>query len=535
MKALHSELEKVLGDGLGFEQEKQVLENWLHGRPEMAPAVIPLLLQQKHLYRQMAQDYEQKLQEPPWHPGAFLRLLPNGRAFVASGSRRFGVAVAPGVDPTNLSYGRPVFLNGALNLLVETVDELPRPGSVGEFSRFHGPRRAVLRGQADEEVVVDLADELLNVGIKKQDLVLYDRETYIAYEKIENRHEQAMLLEELRLETRIEDLAGLDHVFHKLVDEVKLQLLHPDLVERYRMKPMRGVVLSGPPGTGKTSLVQAAAEFLKRQQNIEIRAFRVPPGAHRSKWFGDSEKRVQDIFLQAKQAVEADQAFALLFFDDMDHLGSRESRFAGDVDARLLPCFLQEIDSLGKRLMLVGATNREDLLDEALMRPGRFGRVFRIPRPSRSQARQIFQRHLHPDLPLLVNGGGREAAAEAFVDFAVAAMYAPNGEFSTLATLVFRDGSRRPLRAAEVISGALIAEAVEEVKRRSVARLLQGEPEEIVADDLYTAVGGQITSLAQRLRPGPTLRQMLDLPQDLDVVKVEVALNGRSPRSELRQ
>ena len=533
MKVHYSELEKALGAGLGLEQEKQVLEKCIHDQPELLPSLIPLLLQQKHRYRQMAQDFEEKLQEPPWHPAAFLRLLPNGRAFVASGSRRFGVAVAPNVDVSSLGYGQPIFLNGALNLLVETVDELPRPGTVGEFSRFHRERQVVLRGQADEEIVVDLADDLLNAGLQKADLVLYDRETYIAYEKIKNRHEQETLLEELPLETRIEDLAGLDSVFHKLVFEVRLQLLYPEIVQLYRMKPMRGVVLSGPPGTGKTSLVQAAAEFLKRQQNIEICAFRVPPGIHRSKWFGDSERRIQSIFRQARQAAEADNSFVLLFFDDMDHLGSRETRFAGDVDGRLLPCFLQEIDTLGKRVMLVGATNREELLDDALMRPGRFGRVFKIPRPSRSQATQIFHRQFHGDLPLVVNGGGREAAAEAVVESAVAAMYAPNGEFSTLATLVFRDGSRRPLRAAEVISGAQIADAVEDVKRRSIERLLQGEPEQIVAGDLYSAVGNQLASLAQRLRPGPTLRQMLDLPQDLDVVKVEAALNGRHHDSKL--
>jgi SpoVK/Ycf46/Vps4 family AAA+-type ATPase len=232
----------------------------------------------------------------------------------------------------------------------------------------------VIRGQGESEIVVDLAARIVEDGIHKGDRLLYDPESYVAYDKLE-KTDQSTLLEHLPLNVRIGELGGLDEVFDELVSEVTLQLFHADLVRRYSLRPTKGVLLCGPPGTGKTSLVQALGEHLGREMGVEITAFLVRPGVHRSMWFGASEQRVRDLFQEAKRAAEDGERYVLLFFDDMDHLGSRDQRIAGDVDARLLPCFLQEIDAVRtNRLLLLGATNREDLLDEALLRQGRFGR-----------------------------------------------------------------------------------------------------------------------------------------------------------------
>jgi hypothetical protein len=108
------------------------------------------------------------------------------------------------------------------------------------------------------------------------------------------------------------------------------------------------------------------------------------------------------------------------------------------------------------------------------------------------------------------------------IEAGLARIYAPNGETSTLATLVFRDGSRRPVTAPEVVSGALLAQSVTEAKRRSCRRALRGLPSGMTTADLLAAVDGQLRAIAERLRPGPALRELLDLPTDLDVVKVEV-------------
>jgi proteasome-associated ATPase len=264
---------------------------------------------------------------------------------------------------------------------------------------------------------------------------------------------------------------------------------------------------------------------------VEINAFLVPPGVHRSMWFGASEQRVRDLFQEAKRAAEAGDRYVLLFFDDMDHLGSRDHRVAGEVDARLLPCFLQEIDAVRThRLLLLGATNRDDLLDEALLRPGRFGRTFRIGRPTRGQAREIFRRYLTTDLPVRQNGHSGADTIHHLVEDLLSALYAPNGEFARLAMLTFRDGSRVPLSAGQILSGALIAAAVEQGKRRGCFRALDGGPGEVDADDLRSALRRELSAICTRLKPGLALQQMLDLSPDRDVVKVEPCMPVDQPR-----
>jgi proteasome-associated ATPase len=231
---------------------------------------------------------------------------------------------------------------------------------------------------------------------------------------------------------------------------------------------------------------------------------------------------VRDLFQEAREAAQERDRYVLLFFDDMDHLGSRDHRAAGEVDARLLPCFLQEIDAVRThRLLLLGATNREDLLDEALLRPGRFGRTVRVGRPDRAQAREIFRRYLTTGVPVHQNGGGPAETIHDLIEDLLSALYAPNGDLSRLATLTFRDGSQLPLTASHIMSGALIAAAVEQGKRRGCFRALKGGPGAIGIEDLRAAVRRELDSICERLKPGPTLQQMLDLPPDRDVVKVE--------------
>lgn len=523
-------LEKILVDGMSPAEEKIALERCVQGKPDLAVPLLFTVLAQKHRLRQLFDETKKALAEAPWHTAAFLRPSSNGaRALVASGSRRISVVVGPDVDRQALRGGQPVFLNATQNVLIDVAADDPRPGRVGAFSRLHGTGQGVIRGQAEDELVVDLAASILESGIHKGDLLLYDAENHVAYEKLEKRDQQPALLEDLPLDVRIEDLGGLGPVFDELVSEVTLHLFHPELVARYRLKPTKGVLLCGPPGTGKTSLVRALGEHLGRAMGVEIKAFLVRPGVHRSMWFGASEKALRDLFREATDAAQEPDRYVLLFFDDMDHLGSRDHRIAGEVDARLLPCLLQEVDSVRThKLLLLGATNREDLLDEALLRPGRFGKTFRIARPTRAQAGDIFRRHLTPDLPVRLNGGGPSEAIPILIEDMLAALYAPNGKLTRLGMLTFRDGSRQPLTAAQVMSGALIAAAVEQAKRRGCFRVLNEGPAEIDADDLHAAMKRELLAICERLKPGPALQQMLDLPQDRDVVKVErCAADGR--------
>jgi proteasome-associated ATPase len=522
-------LKQILTDGMSLEQERAALQQCVAGNPALAAPLLNALVAQKHRCRTLVQQAETRytelltrLDEPPWVTASFLRFVAGGdRALVAVGNRRVIVAPGPRLDRDALGSGVPVFLNASQNVILDIADRLPQPGVVGEVSHLCDATRAVVRGPADEEIVVDVAARVLDAGLVPGELLLYDRESYVAYDKIQRPRNGTRLLEELPLDMTVERLGGLDGIFNELTTDVGL-LFRPELVERFHLQPSRGVLLCGPPGTGKTSLVRALGEYLCRTLKLKVKVLLVRPGIHRSMWFGASERHVRDLFREASDLAGSDDSYVLLFFDDVDHLGSRDHHAASDVDTRLLPCFLQEIDAIRtSRLLLIGATNREDLLDEALLRPGRFGRIFRTGRPDRRQAREIVRRHLPADLPIRRNGDGT-GAADDVIENLLAVIYSPNGELSNLATLTFRDGSRRPLRAAHVMSGALIAAAVEQAKRRGCVRVLNGGPAAIEETDLHASIARELTSIAERLRPGPALGQMLGLPPDHDVVRIEL-------------
>lgn len=532
--------QKIMADSLSLEEERAAVEGLAQKNPQAAASLLPVVVVQKHRYkaaceetRKAQEQFIEKLRQAPWQPATFLRLIPGteGQALVATDRGRLVPILGPGVDPTSLRCGSSVFLNRDQNVLLEVAPEMPHSGQVGLFSRFHDGR-IVIQGAADEEYVVEAPAELRE-GLKKGDRVLYSPESRVAWEEVEKPDEQDYLLAETP-DVTFDDIGGLDEVLEEIFDEIDLQFFHTDLVKLYQLKPAKGAMFCGPPGVGKTMTAKALANHLAQLHGVAAKFLNVRPGMHRSMWYGKTEENVRELFGQARRLAAGENCFVCMFFDDIDHLGARGDSISTVIDSRVLPAFLHEIDGLEAldRVLLIGATNRPDLLDEALLRSGRFGdKIFRIPRPGREAAREIFRKHLVPELPFYANGNGSEGAAEAMIEAALTAIYSPNGEGYTLATLTFRDGSRKPLIAPQVMSGALIANAVREAKQRSCRRALRGGPVGITATDLLTAIDRELSSIAQRLKPGPALYQMLDLPQDLDVVKVEVHPSRKEPRS----
>ncbi len=517
-------LQRILAEELPPEQEKAAVESWVRKNPAAAAPLLLVCLGQKHQYKAALEELRARLRRSPWHPATFLQFLFDSteQALVAAGSRRLSVALAPEIDPAQLRRGAVVFLNSDMNLLLRTAPQMTHAGAVAEFSRFHDGR-AVLRVGAGEELVVDLAEPVREAAPARGDLLLYDRDSLVAIEKVEARPSESELLVTLPADIGIEQLGGLDGPFGEIAAEIRLHLFHRELVEAYRLGPVKGVLLCGPPGVGKTSLVKCLARGLSTEHGVQAAVLLARPGIHRSMWYGASEQNVRSLFEEARRAA-ACGAYVLLFFDDVDQLGARENYSANAVDSRILPCFLQEIDALRSesRILLVGATNRQDLLDEALLRPGRFGdKIFRIPRPGRAAAREIFRKYLTPDLPYAANGHPPAEAAAGVVEDALAAIFSAGSEYHALATLAFRDGSRKPLTAPQVMSGALIESVVTQAKLRGCFRALAGGPPGISSQDLLAAIARELTSLARRLKPGPALHQMLELSTELDVVRVE--------------
>jgi proteasome-associated ATPase len=530
-----------------YEDQKTALEKFLNISPQLSGHLCRIFLEQKHsLKSAMAETKDneakfrevvKKLSEPPWYPSDFLRFSTrHQKATVVASNRKIAVSIHPDVhkDVQNLKPGSEVFLNHEMNSIIAIGEDYLRSGEVGIFDRYDRGRM-VLKGAADQEIVVDVAGALHGYELRSGELVLFDRESRIGYERIENGKGQQYVLEDTP-DVTFDQIGGLDLVIGDLIDEIDLHQLHPELTQQHKLKRAKGIVLAGPPGCGKTLVAKAIANYLGNHSNGS-RFMSIPPGSHRSMWFGQSESKVREIFRLAKELSLSEGLPVILFFDELDNLGSRSTDSVNVIDSRILDTFLACIDGIEEagEILLLAATNRADLLDSALFRPGRFAdRVFQIPRPNRVAAREIFEKYLTPDLPFYANGNGKNAAdlAEEMIDSAISYVYSPQGEANLLATLTLRDGKKRAVRAPEFISGAMISNVVREAKRRSCLRAARGEAVGIHSGDLLEAIDLELDSICVRLKTTRQIHNILtELPLDVDVVKVEVHSKKTQPRT----
>ena len=293
---------------------------------------------------------------------------------------------------------------------------------------------------------------------------------------------------------------------------------------KYRLRRKASVLFHGPPGTGKTLTARALANWVATlSRSGRSRFMNIKPGALNSMWFGQSEFNYREVFRVAREAgADEPDVPVVMFFDEVDAIGGMRGESLHRIDDRVANAFMAELSGLEKRgnVLVVTATNRLDALDEALVRPGRLGDLkLKIPRPGRKASREIFSKHLHPDIPYATNGHDAPAAREAIIDSAVSAIFSANGE-SELANIVFRDGKRRAVRASDLINGAEIAAMSQSAAERACSRDAQGGRSGLEPEDLLAAVADFFDSSTQMLTPA-NCRKYLDLPQDMDVVRVD--------------
>jgi len=532
MREENQELAALLDGTLPAEEEQRVIEDCVRRSPPLALPIAAVLLKQKHALRQELLQLREEMLSCPRPVGIFKRLVRGETqlAVVTVGARKMCVAVDRTVSVEKLKAESTVLLTPQMSHLMSVVEPLHSGGEMATLIGWTGSR-AQLRSGPGDEYAADISAELYG-ALRAGQKVLVDRESQVVFEAVDGGGERFEILEEMADDIGPEELGGLEDIFHDLEEEITLPLRHPDIAAALRFKPRKGIVLAGVPGTGKTSLIKATARRLRDDRGLRVRLLAVPPGSHRSMWFGMSEERIRKLFAEARRAAKESDSLVLLVFDDFDHLGSRGDSVLNTHDSRLVPCFLQAIDALDPardRILLVGITNREDMLDAALIREGRFSdRVFRIPRPSRSGARAILDKLLPADLPFAVNG---HCLRDEIIERTLASAYAPNGANGPVATLTLRDGSRREVTAADVMTGALLANVANTAKRRSASRALRGGKCELTPQDVLTALDQRLTEIAERLRVGPALYQTLDLAPDLEVVRVEVHPARRAPKS----
>jgi proteasome-associated ATPase len=480
-----------------------------------------------------ARDNQSKLQamldeltSPPWHPAIFLGLAPmdtREAAMVMYGNSRRIVTLADDIDPYSLAIGDEVLLADELNVVISRSPyNLFQSGETASFDRYLNDGRMVLKHR-DEEVVVDSADALREHEVRPGELVRWNRNALMAFEKVERSSGSELFLEETPNET-FDNIGGLDRQIENLQESITISNADAELARRYGVSRKGSVLLVGPPGTGKTMIARALANWLGEISGSgRARFMNIKPGSLHSMWYAQSESNYREAFRVARLAGEQDpEVPVVMFFDEVDAVGSMRGDSLMRVDDRVLTAFMTELDGLAERgnIVVVAATNRRDTLDPALLRPGRLGDlVLEVPRPNMQAARAIFAKHLTPDL-MYSHGPSSEDARRQIIAAAVSRIYAPNSDVS-LATIKLRDGKQRLISAKDLISGANISKIAQDAGAAAYRRHRTTGEAGIKLEDVLSAMADEFESMARTLSRSNCRSYVMDLPQDVDVVSVD--------------
>jgi proteasome-associated ATPase len=429
-----------------------------------------------------------RLAKPPSGFGVFLGACEDGTADVFTGGRKMRVSVSPAIDLDTLRPGQEVVLNEALNVVIaqgyETVGEVVMLKEVLE-----GGDRALVISHADEERVARLAEPLLHMTLRGGDSLLLEPRSGYVYERIPKAEVEELILEEVPDITYAE-IGGLATQIEQIRDAIELPYLHADLFKEHQLRPPKGVLLYGPPGCGKTLIAKAVANSLAKK----VAARTAELGAERegksfflnikgpellNKYVGETERHIRLVFQRAREKASEGMP-VIVFFDEMDSIfRTRGSGVSSDVENTIVPQLLSEIDGVEglENVIVIGASNREDMIDPAILRPGRLDVKIKIERPDAEAARDIFSKYilaalpLHPD-DLAEHGGSPEATVDAMIQRAVERMYSETEENRFL-EVTYANGDKEVLYFKDFNSGAMIENIVDRAKKMAIKEFLE--------------------------------------------------------------
>jgi proteasome-associated ATPase len=426
-----------------------------------------------------------RLAQPPAGFGTFLARNEDDSVDVFTGGRKLRVNVSPSVELDELQRGQEVMLNEALNVVAAL--EFEKIGEVVMFKELlEGGDRALVIANADEERVVRLAEPLLHDTIRAGDSLLLESRSGYVYEKVPKSEVEELVLEEVP-DIAYESIGGLINQIEQIRDAVELPYLHPELFKEHQLKPPKGVLLYGPPGCGKTLIAKAVANSLAKKvaartgQEGKSYFLNIKGPELLNKYVGETERHIRLVFQRAREKA-SEGTPVIVFFDEMDSLfRTRGSGVSSDVENTIVPQLLSEIDGveLLENVLVIGASNREDMIDPAILRPGRLDVKIKIERPDAESARDIFSKYLLASLPLHGDdlaefGGDRDACVAGMIRATVERMYTETEENRFL-EVTYANGDKEVLYFKDFNSGAMIQNIVDRAKKMAIKDLLDHE------------------------------------------------------------
>jgi proteasome-associated ATPase len=441
-----------------------------------------------------------KLTQPPSAYGTLLGRNDDGTVDVFSAGRKMRVALHPDLESEKLTRGQEVVLNESLNVVMARSQEVS--GEIVTLREvLEDGTRAMVVGRADEERVVELADALIGTKLRAGDTLLMDSRTGLLLEKLARPEVEDLVLEEVP-DISYADVGGLDEQIEAITDAVELPFLHRDLFIEHKLPAPKGILLYGPPGCGKTLIAKAVANSLAKKVaevsgNAKATSYflNIKGPELLNKYVGETERQIRLVFQRAREKAEEGMP-VIVFFDEMDSLfRTRGTGISSDMESTIVPQLLAEIDGVEtlKNVIVIGASNREDLIDPAILRPGRLDVKIKIERPDEQAATQIYSRYLTADLPLdeaevtSLGGGDRDKTVRLMIERTVEEMYKLE-DANRFIEVTYQNGDKEVLYFKDFSSGAMIENIVRRAKKLAIKRFIAGEGKGIRTDDLERAI-----------------------------------------------